>query len=187
VRFCPACQCPAPASRDDCAFCGSELGGQEPVAFSLTPAGDGFEWHTEGALVASAIVVNGLWQLYDARGAHVVTLVPISGGIAGAPSVALVGPRARLIGSIRTDAEGGGSTIAADAEGSVALVLRGDGGHAAHLVDRRGDVVALASWEPPDTSTDVLVTALGTRHSLAMVFGLLLSFELSRRAPDRLR
>ena len=168
-----------------CAFCGSELGEQEPVAFSLTPVGDGYQWHTEGALVASAVVVNGLWQLYDARGGHVVTLVPISGGI-GSPSTALVGPRARLVGSLRTEAEGGGSTVAADADGRPALVLRTDGGQAAHLIDRRGDVVALASWEAPDTATDVLVTALGTRHSLAMVFGLLLSFEVSRRAAGRL-
>jgi hypothetical protein len=153
----------------------------------LAPSSDGYEWHTEGALVASATVINGLWQLYDARGGHVVTLVPISGGIAGSPSVALVGPHARLIGSIRTEAEGGGSTVATDADGSVALVLRTDGGRAAHLVDRRGDVVAVSSWEPPDTSTDVLVTSLGTRHSLAMVFGLLLSFEVSRRAADWLR
>ena len=169
-----------------CAFCGSEFGGQEPVAFSLTPVGDGFEWRTEGALVASAVVVNGLWQLYDAQGGHVVTLVPISGGIGGAPSTALVGPRARLIGSIRGEAEGGASTVAADADGQTALVLRTDGGQAAHLVDRRGDVVAVASWEAPEASTDVLVTALGTRHSLALVFGLLLSFEVSRRAADRL-
>jgi hypothetical protein len=167
-----------------CAFCGTQLGAEEPVTFSLTPVADGYEWHTEGALVASAVVVNGLWQLYDARGAHVVSLVPISGGIAGSPSVALVGPRARLIGSIRTEAEDGGSTVAADPDGRASLVLRTDGGHAAHLVDRRGEIVAVTSWEPPATSTDVLVTALGTRHSLAMVFGLLLSFEVSRRAAN---
>jgi hypothetical protein len=167
-----------------CAFCGAEIGPQEPVAFALTPAGDGYEWHTDGALVASAVVVNGLWQLYDARGGHVVTLVPVSGSITGAPSVALVGPRARLIGSIRAEAEGGGSTVVTDADGRTALVLRTDGGHAAHLVDRRGDVVAVSSWEPPATATDVLVTALGTRHSLALVFGLLLSFEVSRRTAN---
>jgi len=184
VRFCPACHCPAPAARDRCAFCGADLGGQDPVAFSLTAVAEGYEWHTEGALVASALVVNGLWQLYDARGGHVVTLVPMPGGNAGAPSVALVGPHARLIGSIRSEAEGGGATIVADADGRATLMLRTDGAHAAHLVDRRGDVVAVASWEPPSTSTDVLVTALGTRQSLAMVFGLLLSFQVSRRAAN---
>ncbi|HVM64895.1 MAG TPA: hypothetical protein VMU14_08550 [Acidimicrobiales bacterium] len=171
-------------SRDVCAFCGAEIGPQEPVAFALTPAGDGYEWHTDGALVASAVIVNGLWQLYDARGGHVVTLVPVSGSITGAPSVALVGPRARLIGSIRAEAEGGGSTVVTDGDGRTALVLRTDGSHAAHLVDHRGDVVAVSSWEPPATATDVLVTALGTRHSLALVFGLLLSFEVSRRTAN---
>ena len=55
---------------------------------------------------------------------------------------------------------------------------------AAHLVDARGDVVALASWEDKHATTDLLVTPLGIRHSLAMVFGLLLSLELTRRVGD---
>jgi len=115
-----------------------------------------------------------------------VTLVPISDGFGGAPGLALVGPRARLLGSIRSESDGsGGSTIAADPDGRAVLVLRTDGTQAAHLVDRRGDVVAVASWEQPDAPTDLLVTALGTRHSLAMVFGLLLSFELAHRADHQ--
>ncbi len=156
------------------------------MSFALVQVGDDYEWHTDGALVASASTVNGLWRLHDARGTHVVTLVPMPESSGGLPGVALVGPRARLLGSIRAETDGhGGSTVAADPDGRAVLVLRTDGGHAAHLVDRRGDVVALASWEDPDAATDLLVTALGTRHSLAMVFGLLLSFELTRRA-DRL-
>ena len=153
------------------------------MAFSLDRVADGYEWHTDGALVASATTQNGLWQLHDARGSHVVTLVPIADTFAGTPGLALVGPRARLIGSIRAETDGGGgSTVAADPDGRAVLVLRTDGTQGAHLVDRRGDVIAIASWEEPDATTDLLVTALGTRHSLAMVFGLLLSFELSRRA-----
>ena len=73
-------------------------------------------------------------------------------------------------------------SVASDANGHPVLVLRTDGGQAAHLVDRRGDVVAVASWEDSETATDLLVTALGTRHSLALVFGLLLSLELTRNA-----
>jgi hypothetical protein len=166
-----------------CAFCGTGLGHQEPVSFCLERVAEGYQWFTDGALVASASPVNGLWQLQDARGEHVVTLVPMADTTAGLPGLALVGPRARLLGSIRVEPEGPGrSTVAADPDGRAVLVMRTDGGQAAHLVDRRGDVVALASWETPDAATDLLVTALGTRHSLAMVFGLLLSFEVSRRA-----
>ena len=162
------------------------ISNQGPVSFCLQRVGDGYEWHTEGALVASAESVNGLWQLHDARGAHVVTLVPMPDVPDGIPGLALVGPRARLIGSIRAETGAhGGSTVAADPDGRAVLVLRGDGGRAAHLVDRRGDVIAVASWDAPDAATDLLVTALGTRHSLAMVFGLLLSFEVGRRA-DRI-
>ena len=183
VRFCESCHCPAPAGRDTCAFCEGDLGRQQPVAFSLDRVAEGFEWHTEGALVASATAQNGLWQLHDARGTHVVTLVPIADAVGGAAGLALVGPKARLLGSIRAETDaGGGSTVAADPDGRAVLVLRTDGSQGAHLVDRRGDVVAVTSWDRPDASTDLLVTALGTRHSLAMVFGLLLSFELTRRA-----
>jgi hypothetical protein len=166
-----------------CAFCGAGLGRQEPVSFCLERVTAGYEWHTGGALVASANDAKGLWQLHDAHGSHVVTLVPITDGWGSSPGLALVGPQARLLGSIRAETDGGnGSTVAADPDGRAVLVLRTDGEHAAHLVDRRGDVVALASWEAPDAATDLLVTALGTRHSLAMVFGLLLSFEVTRRA-----
>ncbi len=152
----------------------------EPVAFSLERRGTSYEWFTEGALVASASVVNGLWQLTDARGSHVVTLVPLAEGL-GQEAVALIGPNARVIGSIRrNDDRDGMGSVANDADGRAVLVLRTDGGQGAHLVDRRGDVVAVASWEDPDATTDLLVTPLGTRHSLAMVFGLLLSLEVSR-------
>jgi hypothetical protein len=183
VRICDSCRCPAPATRDVCAFCGAAIGSTGPVSFCLERVADGYQWHTDGALVASASAVNGLWQLHDARGGHVVTLVPVPDATGAAPGVALVGPRARLLGSLRAETEGHGcSTVATDPDGQAILVLRSDGGHAAHLVDRRGDVVALASWEAPDAATDLLITALGTRHSLAMVFGLLLSFEVTRRA-----
>jgi hypothetical protein len=186
VRLCNSCQCPAPAERDLCAFCGAELVRGEPVAFSLTRVGYGYEWQTDGALVARASIVNGLWQLHDARGAHVVTLVPLADTDGDGGSLALVGQGAHIIGSIRAGADVvGGGTVASDPDGRAILVLRTDGDQAAHLVDRSGDVVAIASWDDPDSATDLLVTALGTRHSLAMVFGLLLSLEVSRHA-DRI-
>jgi hypothetical protein len=156
-----------------------------PVAFSLERRGASYDWYTDGALVASASAVNGLWQLCDARGAHVVTLVPL-GDDRPEEGVALVGPKAHLLGHIRPhedNSEGHlGGSVASDSDGRPVLVLRGDGGQAAHLVDRHGDIVAVASWEDHDAATDLLVTPLGTRHSLAMVFGLLLSLELSRSA-----
>jgi hypothetical protein len=168
-----------------CAFCGADLVRSEPVAFALVGAGDGYEWFTDGSLVASAAQINGLWQLHDARGDHVVTLVPI-GECASGPAVALIGAHARLLGSIRPERESStGASMVSDPDGRPVLVLRTDGEQGAHLVDRRGDVVAVASWEEPDAPMDLLVTALGTRHSLAMVFGLLLSFEVGRHADRR--
>jgi len=153
------------------------------VAFSLERRSGSFDWYTDGALVATAAPVHGLWQLCDARGDHVVTLVPL-GDDPNGDGVALVGPKAHLLGAIRPhedNSEGHvGGSVASDAEGRPILVLRTDGGQAAHLVDRRGDVVAVASWEDSEGATDLLVTPLGTRHSLAMVFGLLLSLELTR-------
>jgi hypothetical protein len=146
------------------------------VAFSLERRANGFRWVTDNAIVATAWMVDGMWQLHDARGSHVVTLVPFG----DVPGVALVGPEARLLGRILPRDEGG--SLAADPDGRAMLVLRPDGGQAAHLVDRHGDVVAMASWDDPDASTDLLVTAHGTGQSLALVFGMFLSLELERHA-----
>ena len=176
MRSCRSCSCPASVARDTCAFCGAVLERPEPVAFCLERNGDEFRWVTDHALVASAWIVDGLWQLHDARGSHVVTLVPIGDG----PGAALVGPDASLLGRIRAN-EDGGSTVV-DPEGRGVLVLRPDGPQAAHVVDRRGDVVAMASWDDPQASTDLLVTAHGTGQSLAMVFGMVLSLELERHS-----
>jgi len=156
------------------------------VAFVLERRAGGYDWYTDGALVASAAPVTGMWQLSDARGGHVVTLVPLGDGAGPREGTALVGPKARLLGSIhpRDDAIDGrsGGSVASDADGRPVLVLRTDGERGAHLVDRRGDVVAIASWEDGEATTDLLVTPLGTRHSLAMVFGLLLALEVGRHS-----
>jgi hypothetical protein len=177
VRLCQSCQCPASASRETCAFCGAQLLRPEPVSFSLERHADGFDWMANGALVASATESGGAWHLSDARGVHVAVLVP---GGDDDDYLALLGPKARFLGTIRRREDDG--CVAADTEGRAVLVLRRDGTQGAHLVDRRGDVVAMASWDDVDAATDLLVTPLGTKHSLAMVFGLLLSLELSRHA-----
>jgi hypothetical protein len=148
----------------------------EPVAFALERNDGQFRWITDRALVATAVLVDGLWQLHDARSSHVVTLVPIGDG----PGTALVGPDASLLGRIRATDDGGSAVI--DPEGRAVLVLRPDGSQGAHLVDRRGEVVAMASWEDPEAATDLLVTAHGTGQSLAMVFGVFLSLELERHS-----
>lgn len=185
VRTCSACQCPAPTTTTECAFCGTAFATPSAVTFTLERSKEGFGWFTSGTLVASAALVDGSWQLLDARNDHVVTLV----SLAGHDGMALVGPEASLIGAIRPhdDQSAPGAMVAAvatDPDGETVLVLRTDGANAAHLVDARGDVVALASWEDKHATTDLLVTPLGIRHSLAMVFGLLLSLELTRRVGD---
>lgn len=144
------------------------------MAFSLERSATGYRWVTDTAIVATAWMVDGLWQLHDARGSHVVTLVPFGDG----PGIALVGPDARVIGRLRARDEGG--SMATDPDGLPVLILRADGTQAAHLIDRQGDVVAMASWDEPDAATDLLVTAHGTGQSLALVFGLFLSLELER-------
>jgi len=189
VRICDSCHCPAASTRDVCPFCGATLDRAEPVAFSLEHRGSGYEWYTDDALVASATVVHGYWKLTDARGAHVVTLVGLGESGGDAEGMALLGPGARLVGSIRSHedgSDGSSGSIASDADGRPVLVLRSDGDQAAHVVDRNGDVVAVASWEDRDGATDLLVTAIGTRHSLALVFGLLLAFEVARHSDRTL-
>ena len=191
---CSVCDCPAPPTRQDCAFCGGTIARPAAVSFELTRRGTGFGWFTEQTLVAAATQTDGMWVVTDARDDHVVTLVPLNDGTGGH---ALVGSETCLLGSIRphdeTDAhedhpsrEGRRpgrpeACVALDTEGETVLVLRSDGGSVAHLVDHRGDIVALASWEDDEATTDLLVTPLGTRHSLAMVFSLLLSLEIARQ------
>lgn len=194
VDTCSVCDCPAPPTREDCAFCGSPIDRPAAVSFSLARRGTGFGWFTQQTLVAAAAQTDGLWVVTDARDDHVVTLVPLNDGSGGH---ALVGSEACLVGSIRPHDEADAheeypssvgrrsgraeACVALDADGDTVLVLRSDGGSVAHLVDHRGDIVALASWEDDDATTDLLVTPLGTRHSLAMVFGLLLSLEITRQ------
>jgi hypothetical protein len=154
--------------------------------FALERTATGFGWFTGDTLVASATMVDGAWQLSDARNQVVVTLVALAGG----EGHALVGPDVSLVGAIRPhgDPDDGpmAASIAADPDGNTILMLRTDGTNAAHVVDRHGDVVALASWENEESTTDLLVTALGAHHSLAMVFGLLLCLELDRQLGRRL-
>ncbi|GAC1308516.1 MAG: hypothetical protein NVSMB16_04830 [Acidimicrobiales bacterium] len=194
MHECSVCECPAPPIRAHCAFCGGPIVRPSAVSFALTRRGTGFGWFTQQTLVAAASQTDGMWVLTDARDDHVLTLVPVSDGTGGH---ALVGSEACLLGSIRLHEEADAQAdrpvqvdrrsgrpeacVALDPDGDTVLVLRSDGGSVAHLVDHRGDMVALASWEDDEATTDLLVTPLGTRHSLAMVFGLLLALEISRQ------
>lgn len=166
-----------------CAFCGASMPPASAVNVVLTRHAEGYSWFTADALVACASRVDGSWRLSDCRGRHVVTMVGLTNG----RGHALVGPDASLIGSIRPH-EGATegptmASVAADPDGETVLVLRSDAAQDAHLVDRRGDVVALLSWDRAGSGMKLMVTPLGTRHPLSMVFGLVLSLELGRQAP----
>jgi hypothetical protein len=165
-----------------CAFCQAPLERTQPVSFTVHATDDCYTWLADGLVVAAATAVNGAWELTDARADLVTTLLPVADRPGSGDDLGLISPDGRRVGAIRTPS---GSdlqeTAALDADGATVLVLRHDGDGTAHVIDRRGEVVVLASWDSPD-ETDVLVTPLGTRQSLAMVFGLLLSLELTRRA-----
>jgi len=167
-----------------CAWCLKPLDEAAPVAFVLSQTDERYEWSTEGTVVAAATLIHGLWQIVDARGRHVVTLMPLSGD--DRLGVALVGPSARLLGTIQRDEDGASAALATDDGGEIALAVRSDGPTACHVVDRFGDVVAVASWGDDEAATDLLVTATGTRQPLGMVFGLVLANELDRQDDPRL-
>ena len=189
MKTCHACGCPSTTSRTACAFCDAALDETAPVSFVILHSGDRVEWLTDGTAVASAVTVHGLWQILDARGRHVVTLMPLSPTDGDDhPGVALVGPSARLLGTIRggQDDRGRTDSITCDPDGQTLLVMRCDGPTGSHIVDRRGEVIAISSWGEQEGATDLLVTASGTRQSLALVFGLILAGELTRQAPHRL-
>ena len=189
MKTCHSCGCPSSASRSACAFCDARLTAASPVAFAVAHSDERVEWIAEDAVVADATPVHGLWRIVDAHGRHVVTLMPLSPA-AGEdhPAVALVGPSARVLGTIHRDEDdrGRSDAITRDDDGLTVLVMRGDGPTGSHIIDCEGEVVAVSSWGEHDGVTDLLVTASGSRQSLALVFGLVLAGELTRHAPHRL-
>jgi hypothetical protein len=146
--------------------------------------GDELHWYAGEAVVASAARSGGCWELRDADGESLVRLVATGDGGGESEMIALLAPKGRFLGSIRGRDNGGpGAAVACEPDGSVALVMRTDGHAGAHVVDRRGEIAAMVSWEDSPTQTDLLVTPIGTSYSLALVFGLLLTLELSHRTP----
>jgi hypothetical protein len=189
VKTCEACGCPSSASRSACAFCDAALVATSPVAFVISRSVDRVEWLADGTVVAAATQVHGLWRIVDAHSRHVVSLMPLSPN-AGEdhPTVALVGPSARMLGTIHRDEDdrGRSDAITRDDDGVTVLVMRGDGPNGSHIIDCNGEVVAVSSWGEHEGQTDLLVTTSGTRQPLALVFGLVLTSELTRHAPHRL-
>jgi hypothetical protein len=189
VRICAACGCPASVDPTRCGWCGAALQASSSVSFVLERTPDGFSWNHEGTLVAEAATVHGVWQIQDSRRRRVVTLMPLA-PTAGEVSpeskgeLALIGPTARLIGTIdRVEAVWGrADATARDGAGHRVLVMRGDGPTGGHIVDRSGEIVAIASWDEQHRHTDLLVTAKGARQPLSFVFGLVLAIELDRQA-----
>jgi hypothetical protein len=185
VILCETCGCPSSGPRDTCAWCERPVDSPAPVSFVITRTVDGFEWLASGIMVAAASYHRSMWRIVDARGKHVVTLIPEAresdddGG-----GFTLMGPANMLLGSIARVADGRGRVLAdataSDHAGETMLVMRGDSTTGAHIVDIEGSVVALASWGNESGATDLLVTSAGTRQSLAMMFGLVLSLELDR-------
>jgi hypothetical protein len=152
----------------------------------LVRTDDRFEWIADGTVVAGASLVHGLWQVVDARNEPVVTLMPL-GSIPDTdrPGLALVGPNARLLGTVHlADDDDGGrtETSARDEQGRPLLVLHRDPLTGCHILDCAGEVVAVATWRTKELVTDLVVTPRGTRQPLATVFGLVLATELDRHS-----
>ena len=183
MRICETCGCPAHASRSTCGWCGTGFAAADPVNFVVQRSTNRFCWTNQGTVVAEAFMVHGVWQIQDARGRHVVTLMPLA-PTADRAELALVGPTARLIGTVDRgdDDRGRADATARDGSGRGVLVMRSDGPTGGHIVDRTGEIVAITSWDDETASTDLLVTALGARQPLSMVFGLVLAIELERQA-----
>lgn len=184
MRICETCGCPAHASRSSCGWCGSEFVASDPVNFVVERSTNRFRWSNEGAVVAEALMVHGVWKIHDARGGHVVTLMPLAPTTTEQAELALVGPTARLIGTVDRDADerGWGDATARDGSGQGVLVMRSDGPTGGHVVDRDGEIVAIASWDHETPRTDLLVTARGALQPLSLLFGLVLAIELERPA-----
>ena len=187
MRICAACGCPASVVPTQCGWCGAPLAASSSVTFVLERTADRFAWYNEGTLVAEAAMMHGVWQIRDSRRRRVVTLMPLAPDLHGGSAeskaeIALIGPTARFIGTIDRgdDERGRADATARDEAGRSVLVMRGDGPTGGHIVDRSGEIVAIASWDGERGNTDLLITANGARQPLSLVFGLLLAIELDR-------
>jgi len=180
VKTCEACGLPAPRTTEACALCAAPFPSPGPSSFRLARRGAEYRWSVDGRVVATAALRDGRWDVADGDSDDVVmTLIP-----AVTPTgikVAVADHRSRRVTTFSpASARGAGIGMLVDGLDRLVFAVRGDGPTGIHVIDPRGDVVALASRASGQAGgLDVLVTDAGSGALTTLVFGLLLAVGLA--------
>jgi hypothetical protein len=194
MKTCSNCGLPAPGSTTSCAYCASEFPLTQTATFSLQASQERYVWMSHSGAIAEAHQEAGLWQVHGAnRGERLLTLVAIE--VERQIRVALLDSWLRSIATVVVDPVvlARKSSRARREIGYVknrrdenVLAIFGDGPTGLHLVNRAGEVIALASSFPGRRKgLDVIVTSPEAAPTPVTLGGLLLSVELARAGQLR--
>ena len=185
MKTCEACGLPAPTTTEACALCAAPFPSPGPSSFRLARRGADYRWSVDGEVVATASLDDGRWEVVDAHtGTPAMTLIPVltPTGV----KVAVADHRSRRVTTFFPGSSGGSALgMLLDGFDRMIFAVRGDGPTGIHVINPRGDVVALASRvQVPAGGLDVLVTDTGAGSVPTIVFGLLLAVELAGLATS---
>ncbi|MDA8373912.1 MAG: hypothetical protein M0Z91_06660 [Actinomycetota bacterium] len=186
MKTCQSCGLPAAVSMTRCAFCGKEL--QGAGTYELTPHSTHFAFSAPGAALADARLERGVWRIYE-RGSSEPRLSLLPMLRQGRYSVALLDEgmaRAATV-VVRTRVEPGAPErllAAVNDDVRTSMVIYTDGPTGLHMVNRLGDVVALASPRAGGAMAGLDIASMGSDRlaAPAQLFGIFLSLILARVA-----
>lgn len=169
---------PAPSQTRACGYCERSFATGGPVTYRLTQATDGYRWTVDDDEVATASWRDGTWDVYDLEGTRpALTLVPVD--VDGTTRVALVDHRRRLVATFAPTEGQGGIGVIRDGYDRVMMLVRGDGPTGVHVIDSKGNVLALAGRLADRERVGLDVLVLGDDSPL-LVLGVSLLVELVR-------
>ncbi len=176
---------PAPESSQKCAYCAQHF--NAPSTFELKADLTGFIWRTPEIEIAQARIEDGIWRLY-VNGAQRPAISMLAIRRDGRYSVALLDEALDKIATVvvrldPTQLPRSKRFIAVvNDDAQTVMVIHGDGPTGYHLVNKLGDVLALAS--PKEgfalTGLDVLLTGASYGGRPVEFFAILLAVILAR-------
>ncbi len=192
MKTCSNCGMPAPPATGISAYCSCEFPLTQTASFSLTATTRGYSWVSHEGVLAEARQEAGLWQVHgSAHGERMLTLVAIR--IENEIRVALLDAWLRTIATVIVDPLALSDSGPHRDLGHVrnrrdksVIAIYGDGPTGLHLVNRDGDVIALASTLPGKRrGLDVIVTSPEVAPTPVTLGGVLLAVELARAGQLR--
>lgn len=182
--FCVACGLPAPNDSTACAYCGQHY--NAPCTFELVPGRTSFIWRTAAVDLAEARIEDGIWRLY-APSAQRPQVSMLAIRRESRYTVALLDQDLNKLATVIVRCDDFSSNASkrflavVNDDSKTNVVVHGDGPTGYHLVDRFGEILAIAS--PREgfvlAGFDVLLTASKFVWKPLEIFGILFSIVLA--------